>query len=55
MQLFEPLTLKFEQPNWANDPELALIDTVLEQHPEYIRMFEGDVRIRAGRRHFIFS
>jgi IS5 family transposase len=44
MQLFEPLQLKFEQPNWANDPELALIDTVLEQHPEFIKMFESEVR-----------
>jgi IS5 family transposase len=44
MQIFEPLQIKFEQPNWANDPELALIDTVLEQHPEFISMFESDIR-----------
>jgi len=44
MQLFEPLKLKFEQPNWANDIELALIDSVLEQRPDLIKMFEADIR-----------
>jgi len=44
MQIFEPLKLKFEQPNWANDIELALIDSVLEQRPDLIKMFEGDIR-----------
>ena len=44
MQIFEPLKLKFEQPNWANDIELALIDSVLEQRPDLIKMFEADIR-----------
>ena len=44
MQIFEPLKLKFEQPNWANDIELALIDSVLEQRPDLIKIFEADVR-----------
>jgi IS5 family transposase len=42
--LFGPLKIKFEQPNWSRDPELALIDTVLEQHPELITMMESDIR-----------
>ncbi|MDR0567358.1 MAG: hypothetical protein LBG47_10065 [Prevotellaceae bacterium] len=42
VQLFEPLRIEFAQPNRANDPELALIDAILEQHPEFIRLFEGD-------------
>jgi hypothetical protein len=33
MKIFEPLMLKFENPKWINDPELGLIDTVLEEHP----------------------
>ena len=37
MKLFEPLTLKFENGNWASDPELALIDIILEQNPELIK------------------
>jgi IS5 family transposase len=44
MQIFEPLKLKFEQPNWANDIELALIDSVLEERPDLIQMFESDIR-----------
>ena len=44
MQVFEPLKLKFEQPNWANDIELALIDSVLEERPDLINIFEGDIR-----------
>ncbi|MDR0614198.1 MAG: ISNCY family transposase, partial [Dysgonamonadaceae bacterium] len=44
MQIFEPLKLKFDQPNWATDIELALIDSVLENRPDLIRIFETDIR-----------
>ena len=43
MKLFEPLVLKFEDGNWALDPELGLIDTILEMNPKLIKMFEEDV------------
>ena len=43
MKIFEPLTLKFENSNWASDPELGLIDTILEQKPELIKMMEEDI------------
>jgi IS5 family transposase len=43
MKLFEPLTLKFEDGNWARDPELGLIDTILEQNPNMIKMLESDI------------
>jgi IS5 family transposase len=43
MKIFEPLMLKFEDPKWINDPELGLIDTVLEEHPELIKMLELDI------------
>ena len=43
MKLFEPLTLKFEVGNWASDPELGLIDTILELKPELIKMMEEDI------------
>lgn len=36
MQLFEDFKIRFEQPNWKNDPELGLIDSVLEKHPHII-------------------
>ena len=43
MKLFETLVLKFEDGNWANDPELGLMDTILEQNPRLIKMLEADI------------
>jgi len=43
MKIFEPLILKFEDGNWANDPELGLMDTILEQNPRLIKMLEKDI------------
>lgn len=43
MKLFESLRLKFEKPNWARNPEFGLLDTLIEQHPELIRIAEADV------------
>lgn len=43
MKLFEDLKLKFEQPNWANDPELGLVDTILEKHPELLKILQADI------------
>lgn len=36
MQLFEDFKLLFEKPNWKNDLELGLIDSILENHPHII-------------------
>jgi len=33
MKLFEPLMLKFETGNWASDPELGVMDKILEKTP----------------------
>ena len=35
--------LKFEDGNWAGDPELGLMDTILEQNPRLIKMLEDDI------------
>lgn len=43
MKLFNELTLKFEKPNWANNPEFALLDTILEAHPELIYILKEDI------------
>ena len=43
MPLFESLRLKFEKPDWSRNPEFGLLDTILEQHPELIRIGESDV------------
>jgi IS5 family transposase len=42
-RLFEALTLKFETPNWARSPVFGLLDTILEQHPEFILMMKDDI------------
>lgn len=43
MKLFEELKLKFEQPNWARDLELGLIDTILDEHPELLMILQTDI------------
>jgi hypothetical protein len=43
MKIFEPQVLKFENQKWSGDPELALIGTVLEKHPELIKMPVPDI------------
>ena len=52
MQLFETLRLKFEQANWARNPEFGLLDTILEQHPEIIQIAEQDVLSGSKRSEF---
>jgi IS5 family transposase len=43
MKLLEPLMLKFEEGNWAIDPELGLMDSILELNPHLIEMLEEDI------------
>lgn len=43
MKIFEDFQLKFEQPNWARDPELGLIDTILEQQPNLYKLLSSDI------------
>lgn len=43
MKIFNALTLKFEQPNWASNPEFALFDIVLEQRPELLKILSEDI------------
>ena len=42
-KLFETLRLKFEKADWARNPEFGLLDTILEQHCELIKLVEADV------------
>jgi len=35
--------LKFEDGNWVCDPELGLMDTILEQNPKLIKILENDI------------
>jgi IS5 family transposase len=43
MKLFSDLTLKFEQANWAKNPEFGLMDTILEQRPDILQLVEKDI------------
>ncbi len=43
MRLFEDFKIKFEKPDWARDPELSLIDTILEQHPQLVSLLQKDI------------
>ncbi len=43
MQLFEDFKIRFEQPNWKNDLELGLIDSILERHPHIISTLGEDI------------
>lgn len=43
MKLFADLKIRFEQPNWARNPELGLIDTILEQRPDLLDIVKDDI------------
>jgi len=43
MQLFDNFKIQFDQPNWRLDPELGLIDSILDQHPHLITMLKEDI------------
>jgi len=43
MKLFNDLVLKFERPDWSKNPELGLIDTILEKKPELLSLLKDDV------------
>jgi IS5 family transposase len=53
MNLFSELTLKFERSDWVKNPELGLIDTILTQHPELLKLLSSD--IIAGTKHSDFG
>jgi IS5 family transposase len=43
MKILNELRLKLENPNWALDPELALIDTVLNENPRLYEIIARDI------------
>lgn len=43
MKLYNDLQLRFDEPLWALNPELALFDVILSQHPEFVGIFEKEV------------
>lgn len=43
MKLLNDLKLQFEKELWALSPELAVMDTILNQHPEICEMVKNDI------------
>jgi len=43
MKILNDLSLKLEEPIWALDPELALIDTILNENPRLYEMIAPDI------------
>lgn len=43
MKLLKELELEFEKPMWSLNPEFALIDTILEGHPEIYQIVSLDI------------
>lgn len=52
MQLFENFKILFEQPNWKNDLELGLIDSILDKHPHIISTLGKDISKSNGKKRF---
>jgi IS5 family transposase len=43
MKILNDLRLKLEKPNWALDPELAFIDTILNENPRLYEIIVPDI------------
>jgi hypothetical protein len=43
MKILNDLRLKLEKPIWALDPELALIDTILNENPRLYEIIAADI------------
>jgi IS5 family transposase len=43
MKILNDLRLKLDNPNWSVDPELALIDTILNQNPKLYEIVAEDI------------
>ncbi len=52
MKLLNDLTLKFERSDWSRNPELGLIDTILEKRPDLIHLLSGDIMSGNKESHF---
>ena len=43
MKILNDLLLKFEKPDWSLNPELCVIDTILESRPDLVLMLKSDI------------
>jgi IS5 family transposase len=52
MKIFNDWVLLFEKPNWASNPELGLIDTILEKHPTLYNIVKRDIILKESENSF---
>lgn len=52
MKLLNDLKLQFEKELWVLSPELAVMDTILNQHPEIYEMLKKDITMGEGSSSF---
>ena len=52
VKTFNELLLKFNRSDWSKNPELGLIDTILEKKPEMITLLQADVARGCKKSHF---
>jgi transposase, IS5 family len=52
LKLLNDLKLQFEKELWALSPELAVMDTILNQHPEIYEILKKDITLREGSSSF---
>jgi len=43
MKVFNDLNLRFENPRWAHFPELVVMDSILDAHPELLNLLKQDI------------
>lgn len=52
MKLFNEIILKFNRPDWSKNPELGLIDTILENNPDLVALLRSDIELGLTTSHF---
>jgi len=53
LKIFEEFKIQFEKPDWSHDPELCLVDTLLENSQELFKLLARD--ITAGVKATVFG
>ena len=43
MKIFDAPFLEFTRPDWRNDPELCMVNIILEKHPSLIKLVQEDI------------
>lgn len=52
MKIFNDLLLKFNRSDWSKNPELGLIDTILEKKPDIVTLLRSDIEQGCKKSHF---